>query len=120
MANQTQPKPVGEQSVPVPNEVVRLKGRGVVYKQGERMADTGYDIIITPAHLQERVFEPGQNTKNTAQITGMLTDSFYTLGSGESTMRDVLTLELEDGRQFDFRVMRPDTNEIIGVSWLRR
>jgi hypothetical protein len=120
MANQTQPKPVGEQSIPVPNEVVRLKGKGVVYKQGERLVDTGYDIIITPAHLQDRVFEPGQETKNTAQITGMLTDAFYTLGGGESTMRDVMTLELEDGRQFDFRVLRPDTNEIVGVSWLRR
>jgi len=26
---------------------------------------------------------------------------------------------LEDGREFDFRVLQPETNEIVGVSWFR-
>jgi hypothetical protein len=118
MANQTHPARAGEQPVPEPDEILRLKGRGVVYKQGQRISDAGYDIIITPTHLRGHVFEPGQSTKNTPEITGMLTDSFYELGGGEA-MQHVMTLELEDGRKFDFRLLRPDTNEIVGVSWLR-
>jgi hypothetical protein len=34
-------------------------------------------------------------------------------------LHGVHTLVLEDGRAFDFQVIQPDTNEIVGVSAVR-
>jgi hypothetical protein len=117
MANQPPPQSGGAsaRTVPVPDEILRLKGRGIVYKGDQRLGESGYDIIITPAHLRGHVFESGHEAKNKPDITGMLTDAFF----HSQVLKDVLTLELEDGRRFDFRVLQPETNEIVAISWLR-
>jgi hypothetical protein len=61
-------------------------------------------------------FEPGNEPKATPDITGRLLGNFY---ESEPLAEGVFTLVLEDGREFDFRVLQPETNEIIGVSWFR-
>jgi hypothetical protein len=111
--------PLDSELVPVPNEVLRVKGHGIIYdKRGVRVDETDYDVIITPSHLRHRVFEPGLGPKNTSQpeITGQLSVASFKA----EVLRDVATLELEDGTCFDFRVLQPETKDIVGVSWLRR
>jgi hypothetical protein len=66
-------------------------------------------------------FEPGNaalgtNDPQGADITGRLLGSFY---DAEKLVEGIHTLVLADGREFDFRVLQPETNEIVGVSWFR-
>jgi len=62
----------------------------------------------------ERVWAAMVATKT--HITGYLTDRFYIAedvqGSGS------LTLQIDDGRRFEFVVIEGDTNEIIGLDTL--
>ena len=74
------------------------------------------------AHLRgAATFEPGSEALGTndplgADISGQLLGSFY---AAEKLVEGIHTLVLEDGREFDFRVLQPETNEIVGVSWFR-
>jgi len=98
----------------MPDDVVRLQGRGVVYRNGQRLGETGYDIMIVPPQHSRPTLEPGTPPSDRPDITGYLTDRFYI---GEDVQNGgALTLVLEDGRRFDFTVLVPDTNEIIAVS----
>jgi hypothetical protein len=64
------------------------------------------------------VLEPGTPPANRPDITGILTDRFYI---GEDVQGGgTLELLLEDGRRFDFKVLEPETNEIIAISDLRQ
>jgi hypothetical protein len=116
-ANQKAANQVG-----VPDAVERLIGRGVIRGAGSALGETDYDITITPAHLRGAVtFEPGNEALGTndpqgADISGRLLAPFY---ATEKLVEGVYTLVLEDGREFDFRVLQPETNEIVGVSWFR-
>jgi hypothetical protein len=99
------------------DDVVRLQGRGVVYRDGERLGETGYDLMVIPPDHQRPTLEPGTPPVDRADITGYLTDRFFigedVRGSG------ALTLVIEDGRRLQFRILEPDTNEIIGLGDLR-
>lgn len=102
-------------AVPAPDDIVRLQGHGVVYRNGERLGETGYDIMIVPPHHRRQVLESGSPPTDRPDITGSLTDAFFL---GEDVEGGELTLALEDGRRFEFRVLVPDTNEIIGTAWM--
>jgi hypothetical protein len=105
---------------PQPNDVVRLQGRGTVYRNGQRLGETGYDLMIVPPKHTRPVFSPGTPPTDRPDITGVLTDRFY-LGEdveGAEDNKSTLTLALEDGRRFEFKVLEPGTNEIIGLNWL--
>ena len=95
--------------------IERLTGDGVVSRNGVRILETGYDLTITPPALPGLTFEPGSEPKVTPDITGRLLGPLYEA----EELSGVATLTLEDGRSFDFRVLRPDTNEIVGVSWFK-
>jgi hypothetical protein len=95
------------------SEIQRLIGHGVVYRDGARLLETDYDLTITPPALRGLTFEPGNEPRVTADITGRLLGPLY---EAEALAKGA-TLVLEDGRSFDFRVIQPDTNEIVGVSW---
>lgn len=101
-------------SSPLPSEIERLTGHGVVYYDGERVLDTDYDLTITPAALQGATFAPGTEPASRPDITGRLLGDLY---DAEKLAEGTATLVLEDGRSFDFRVIQPDTNEIVGVTW---
>jgi len=94
------------------DDVVRLQGRGVVYRDGQRLGETGYDLMIVPPHHRRATLEPGNPPSDRPDITGFFTDAFYI---GEDAQGGRMTLVLEDGRRLDFRVLVPDTNEIIGL-----
>jgi hypothetical protein len=104
-----------------PDAVERVVGHGVIRSGDATIGETDYDITITPAHLRGGAFEPGNAAQGTddpqgADITGRLLGSFY---AAEKLVEGIHTLVLEDGREFDFRVLQPETNEIVGVSWFR-
>jgi hypothetical protein len=101
---------------PLPEGVQRLTGRGVVRRGGQQLGEVDYDITITPPNLRGSTFEPGFEPKVSADITGRLMGPLY---QAEDLVHGIHTLVLEDGREFDFRVLQPETNEIIGVSWFR-
>lgn len=102
--------------------VERIVGHGVIRHGGATIGETDYDITITPAHLRgAATFESGSEalgTNNPAgdDISGRLLGSFY---DAEKLAEGIHTLVLEDGREFDFRVLQPETNEIVGVSRFR-
>ena len=106
----------------MPDAVERIVGHGVIRGGGVAIGETDYDITITPPHLRGAVtFEPGSEAIGTndpvgADITGRLLGSFY---DAEKLVEGIHTLMLADGREFDFRVLQPETNEIVGVSWFR-
>ncbi len=106
----------------MPDAVERVVGHGVICGDGVTIGETDYDITVTPAHLRGAVtFEPGNaalgtNDPQGADITGRLLGSFY---DAEKLVEGIHTLVLADGREFDFRVLQPETNEIVGVSWFR-
>jgi hypothetical protein len=105
---------------PIPDDIVRLTGHGVVYRNGERLGEAEYDLMIVPPHHRRPALEPGSPPVDRPDITGILNGALY-LGEavkGDPDRHNTLTLELEDGRKFDFNVLVPDTNEIIGVNWL--
>jgi hypothetical protein len=104
-----------------PDAVERVVGHGVIRSGDATIGESDYDITITPAHLRGDTFEPGNAAQGTndplgADITGRLLGSFY---AAEKLVEGIHTLVLEDGREFDFRVLQPETNEIVGVSWFR-
>jgi hypothetical protein len=99
----------------MPDDIVRLQGRGVVYRDGERLGETGYDLMIVPPNHRRAVLEPGIPPADRPDITGNLTNAFF---RGEDVQGGELTLALEDGHRFEFKVLIPDTNEIIGIDWL--
>jgi hypothetical protein len=106
----------------VPDAVERIVGHGVIRGGGATIGETDYDLTITPPNLRGAVtFEPGSEALGTndplgADISGRLLGSFY---AAEKLVEGIHTLVLEDGREFDFRVLQPETNEIVGVSWFR-
>ena len=100
------------------DDVVRLRGRGVVYRDGQRLGETGYDLMIVPPQHRRPTLEAGTPPVDRADISGFLTDRFYI---GEDVQGGgPLTLMLEDGRRLQFKVIEPSTNEIIGLGDLRR
>src|SRR5262249_6834696 len=100
------------------DDVVRLQGRGIVYRDGQRLGETGYDLMIIPPQHRRKTLESGTPPVDRADISGMLTDRF---NIGEDVQgAGPLTLMLEDGRRLQFKVIEPSTNEIIGLSELRR
>jgi hypothetical protein len=105
---------------PIPDDIIRLKGHGIVYRNSERLGETDYDLMIVPPNHQRPTLEPGSPPVDRPDITGILNGALY-LGEaikGDSEQRHTLTLELEDGRKFEFKMLVPDTNEIVGVNWL--
>jgi hypothetical protein len=115
MANQGGAQPVEAPAFPADAE--RVRGHGVIRRGREKVGEADYDLMITPPHLRGATFEPGNEPKVSPDITGRLLENFY---AAESLADGVHTLVLEDGREFDFRVLQPETNEIIGVSWFRK
>jgi hypothetical protein len=109
---------------PSPDElgVERFQGHGIIRRGDERLAETDYDVIITPAELRGTglTFEAGspldRAPKTGPDISGQLLGPFF---QAQDFAEGIHTLVLEDGREFDFRVLQPDTNEIVGVSVLR-
>ena len=100
-----------------PVDAERVRGHGIIKRGAERVGEANYELMITPPHLRGTTFEPGNEPKVSPDITGRLLENFY---AAESLADGVYTLVLDDGRAFDFRVLQPDTNEIIGVSWFRK
>jgi hypothetical protein len=100
------------------DEIVRLQGRGVVYRDGQRLGETGYDLMIVPPQHRRPTLEPGTPPTDRVDITGMLTDRLY-IGQDVQGI-GALTLMLEDGRRLQFKILEPETNEIIGLGDLRR
>ena len=102
--------------------VERFQGHGIIRRGGEQLAETDYDIIITPAELRGTglTFEAGspldRAPKAGPDIAGQLLGPFF---QAQDFAEGIHTLVLDDGREFDFRVIQPDTNEIVGVSVLR-
>jgi hypothetical protein len=103
-------------SSPIPSEIERFLGHGVVYHNGVRALDTDYDITITPPGMQTATFAPGTEPTTRSDITGRLLGQLY---DAEKLAAGTATLVLEDGQSFDFRVIQPDTNEIVGLTELR-
>jgi hypothetical protein len=108
--------PTPSASPDVPSQIERLLGRGVVYHNGARTLEVDYDITITPPALQDATFAPGTTPASRPDITGRLLGELY---DAEKFAEGTATLVLEDGRSFDFRVIQPDTNEIVGVTWFK-
>ena len=114
---QTEPKVVTEEI-----GVERIQGHGIIRRGDERLAETDYDVIITPAELRGTglTYEAGspfdRAPKSGPDIAGQLLGPFF---QAQDFAEHIHTLVLEDGREFDFRVIQPDTNEIVGVSMLR-
>lgn len=83
------------------------------------VVEIDYDLTVSPSTAPdtrlEPGFEPGSAADVRPDIAGQLLGPFYT---GEQ-LPGIHTLVLEDGREFDFRVIQPDTNEIVAVSSLR-
>ncbi len=102
--------------------VERFQGHGIIRRGDERLAETDYDVIITPAELRGTglTYEAGspldRAPKAGPDISGRLLGPLF---QAQEFAERIHTLVLEDGREFDFRVLQPDTNEIVGVSVLR-
>jgi hypothetical protein len=109
--------------------IQQLTGHGAIYRGGERVAETDYELTITPlgagtpaqpGDARTSPEMPGATAAGAAAspapatITGRLLGHFF---ASESFADGVHTLQLADGRELDFRVLQPDTNEIVGVSW---
>ena len=90
-------------------------GHGAVYRDGVLVLETDYDLTVTPPELRGSTFEPGNEPRVTPDITGRLLGQLYEA----EKLTGGATLVLEDGRSFDFRVIQPDTNEIVGLSWFK-
>ena len=103
-------------SSPIPSEIERLLGHGVVYHNGTLALETDYDVTITPPEMRSATFAPGTEPTTRPDITGRLLGQLY---DAEKLAEGTATLVLEDGRSFDFRVIQPDTNEIVGLTELR-
>lgn len=116
MANQTGAHQVKETPA-FPVDAERVRGHGIIRRGNDTVGEADYELMITPPHLRGATFEPGNEPKVSPDITGRLLESLYT---AEALAHGVHTLVLEDGREFDFRVLQPETNEIIGVSWFRK
>jgi hypothetical protein len=107
---------------PLGVEVERLLGHGTIRRGDAVVAETDYDVIVTPAPLRGTgvTYEagaPGDHApKSAPDISGRLLGPLY---QAEPFAEEIHTLVLEDGVEFDFRVLQPDTNEIVGVSTLR-
>jgi hypothetical protein len=101
---------------PPPDLLERLSGSGTVYSAGERLMDVDYDLMVTAPQVRDQTHEPGSEPRDTTDITGRLLGSLYT---AEPLTEQVNTLVLEDGRSFDFKVIQPETNEIVGTTPLR-
>jgi hypothetical protein len=109
---------------PVANDigVERFQGHGIIRRGNEQLAETDYDVIVTPAELRGTglTYEAGspfdRAPKAGPDIAGQLLGPFF---QAQDFAEEIHTLVLEDGREFDFRVIQPDTNEIVGVSVLR-
>ena len=103
-------------------DVERFQGHGIIRRGGEQVAETDYDVIITPAELRGTglTYEAGSPfdhaPKPGPDISGRLLGPFF---QAQEFAEHIHTLVLEDGHEFDFRVIQPDTNEIVGVSILR-
>jgi hypothetical protein len=112
------------QTEPVSNDigVERIQGHGIIRRGNEQLQETDYDVIVTPAELRGTglTFEAGspldRAPKAGPDIAGQLLGPFF---QAQDFAKGIYTLVLEDGREFDFRVLQPDTNEIVGVSVLR-
>ena len=101
--------------------VERLQGHGFIRRGDETVAEIDYDVTFTPGRLRGRgiTFEagaPGHEPGRGPDIAGRLMGPLF---QAQPFAGEVHTLVLEDGREFDFRVLTPDTNEITGVSALR-
>jgi hypothetical protein len=102
--------------------VERFQGHGLIRRGDETLAETDYDVIITPAELRGTglTYEAGspldRAPKPGPDISGRLLGPFF---QAQEFAERIHTLVLEDGSEFDFRVIQPDTNEIVGVSILR-
>ena len=94
------------------SEIERIPGHGVVYRDGVRALETDYDLMITPAARRGAAFDSRHDASDTPDITGRLLGNFF----DAEALTGTSTLVLEDGRAFDFRVIQPDTNEIVAVS----
>lgn len=111
-----------ERQAPDDIGVERFQGHGIIRRDDERLAETDYDVIITPAELRGTglTYEAGSPLdhapKSGPDISGRLLGPFF---QAQDFAERIHTLVLEDGREFDFRVLQPDTNEIVGVSVLR-
>jgi hypothetical protein len=106
---------------PFGDRVERLGGHGRIRRDGVAVGESDYDLVVTPPHLRGAgvTYEaglPSDHTKTVPEISGRLIGPlFHAQAFAEGTH----TLVLEDGREFDFHVLQPDTNEIVGVSWFR-
>jgi hypothetical protein len=100
----------------MPSEIERLAGHGVVYHNGARAFEADYDLTITPPGQRGATFAPGLEPSTRPDITGRLLGALY---DAEQLAEGTASLVLEDGRSFDFRVIQPDTNEIVAITWFR-
>ena len=116
---------------PPPPAVDRLTGRGRVLREGLTILEIDYDITVAlptgretslqHMHVTDRDAPAARQASADTEppphldIAGRLLGALYT---GEQ-LQGVHTLVLEDGRELDFRVIQPDTNEIVAVSDLR-
>lgn len=113
---------LGEPQAPDDIGVERFQGHGIIRRGEEQVGETDYDITITPAELRGTglTYEAGspfdRAPKPGPDISGRLLGPFF---QAQEFAERIHTLVLEDGSEFDFRVLQPDTNEIVGVSVLR-
>lgn len=101
--------------------VERLYGHGIILRDDVRVGEADYDLIVTPPELRGTgaTFEaglPGTKSTDVPDISGRLLAPLY---AAEPYAEHIHTLVLEDGRALDFRVIQPDSNEIVGVSFFR-
>jgi hypothetical protein len=101
--------------VPFPEDILHTTGRGLLYRNGERLGEVDYDLMIVPPHRRGTVLESGTPPDDRPDISGTLTQSPFL---GEAIHGGRLTLALVDGHRFEFTVLVPETNEILGVTWL--
>jgi hypothetical protein len=99
----------------VPINVERLTGHGRILHGSQTVLETDYDLTLAPPSLRSVTFEPGNHLKVSPDITGRLMGPLFQA----EQLHGVHTLVLDDGRAFDFQVIQPDTNEIVGVSVVR-
>jgi hypothetical protein len=124
MANsdwQTERQVLPQDTAPYGDEVERLLGHGTIRHDGQVVGETDYDLVVTPPQLRGAgvTFEaglPSSEPKTSPEISGRLIGPFF---HAQPFAESTHTLVLDDGREFDFHVVQPDTNEIIGVSWFR-
>jgi hypothetical protein len=116
---------------PPPPAVEHLTGHGKVLRDGTPIMDLDYDLTVSlpsdrkSATQRMHVRDSDEPARDQASppaerppyldIAGRLLGALYT---GEQLL-GVHTLVLEDGRELEFRVVQPDTNEIVAVSDLR-